>query len=635
MASSKLQVSDFDFDTIKANLKTFLQSQTEFQDYNFEGSGMSVLLDILAYNTHYLGYNANMLANEMFLDSADIRKNIVSLAKGLGYIPSSVISPQAVINIVVNDATGSSLILPKGTSFSTTVNGTNFQYVTKEDYSATIENNVYTFNDVSIYEGTLVTYRYVVDSNDPDQKFVIPSQYADMSTLNVVLQNSATDTTSRIFTELDVNAIQASKVFNPDTNVGNNSLVYLKQENEDGRYEIYFGDNVIGKKPDDGNIVILQYIVTNATLSNGATTFSINNAIQGFSNITITTTTPSFGGALAESKESIRYNAPLFYGTQNRAVTSFDYEALVKKLVPAALSVKSWGSENDEYPSYGNVKIAIKLDNDQTLTVGAKSLIALNLKNYNIASIRPVIVDPTITYVMITSNILFNSSLTTKTADTIRSLVIENLIDYNQNTLQRFDSVLRFSKLTKLIDNTDSSIDSNITTLKIKQRLIPVLGSSLSYSVYFRNALYNPTSGYNEVNGGILQSSAFKINGDPTNIYYLNDDGNGKIRLYTLVSTGLTDSAVSYVNTNQGTINYATGEILINSLNISSIEPVNGNEVDYISLTVKSNSNDIVPVRDQVVEIDFDNSVISVEKNNYVGGSSVTTTGVVVTSRSN
>lgn len=635
MASSKLQVSDFDFDIIKANLKTFLQSQTEFQDYNFEGSGMSILLDILAYNTHYLGYNANMLANEMFLDSADIRKNIVSLAKSLGYVPSSVISPQAVIKIVVNDATGSSLIMPKGTSFSTTVNGTNFQYVTNEDYSASIENNVYTFDSVSIYEGTTVTYRYVVDSTDPDQKFIIPSQYADMSTLKVTVQNSSTDTTTRIFELLDIDAIQASKTFNPDTTISPESLIYLKQENEDGRYEVYFGDNVIGKKPDDGNIVILQYVVTNATLSNGAKTFSINNAIQGFSDITITTTTPSFGGALAESKESIRYNAPLFYGTQNRAVTSYDYEALVRKLVPAALSVKAWGGENDEYPSYGNVKIAVRLDNDQTLTNGAKDLIIQNLKNYNIASIRPIIVDPIITYVMINSNILYNSSITSKTSDTLKSLIIENLIDYNKNTLQRFESVLRFSKLTKLIDNTDSSIDSNITTLKIKQRLTPVLGSNLSYSVYFRNSLYNPVAGYNEVNGGILQSSGFKINGDTTNIHYLNDDGNGNIRLYTLVSTGLTNSAVNYVNTTQGTINYANGEISINSLNITSIEPINGQELDYISLTVKPNSFDIIPLRDQIIQIDFDNSNINVEKNNYVGGSSVTTTGVVATSSSN
>jgi hypothetical protein len=635
MASTKLEVSDFDFDAIRANLKTFLQNQTEFSDYNFEGSGMSVLLDILAYNTHYLGYNANMLANEMYLDSADIRKNIVSIAKGLGYVPSSVTAPTAQINVVVNGATGSFLTMPAGTSFSTTVNGVNFQYLTIEDIDATIVNGVYSFNNVNIYEGTLVTYRYIVNSTDPDQKFIIPSIYADMSTLNVAVQTSATDTTVRIFSELDVNSIQASTIFYPDTNVGPDSLIYLKEETEDGRFRIYFGDNVIGKSLDDGNIIILQYVVTNATLSNGATTFTINNAIQGYSNITVTTVTNSFGGALAESKESVRYNAPLFYGTQNRAVTYYDYEALTKKLVPAAISIKAWGGENDEYPNYGIVKIAIKLDNNQSLTVGAKTLITNALKNYNIASIRPVIAEPITTYVVLTSTILYNAALTSKTSDSILSLVLSNLNDYNNNTLQRFDSVFRYSKVTRLIDETDTSIDSNITTLLIKQRVTPSLGNTSSYTCYFRNTLYNPVAGYNSINGGILSSTGFMINGDTTNTYYLNDDGNGNIRLYTLVSSSGSTSAISYKNLTQGTINYTTGTVQINNLNVTSVSSINNLSNDYFEVTVKPYSNDIVPVRDQVVEIDFVNSNITVEKNTYVGGSSVTTTGVVTTSRSN
>jgi hypothetical protein len=605
MASNKLEVSDFDFDAVKANLKTFLQSQSEFSDYNFEGSGFAILLDILAYNTHYLGFNANMLANEMYLDSADIRKNIVSIAKMLNYTPSSVKSPVANIDIEVNDATGSTLTLTKGTVFTTTVSGVGYQYITNEDYTITPANGVFNFSNVDIYEGTLVTFRYTVDKNDPDQRFLIQNSNADTTTLKVSVQNGSTDTTTNIYS--------LAGGFN---NVTDTSKVYFLQEVEDGKFEVYFGDGVLGTTLSTDNIVILEYIVTNRDESNGASTFTLATTIGGFSDITITTNSVSQGGNAAESKESIRFNAPLNYSAQNRAVTTSDYETIVRSIYPNALSVSAWGGEDDETPVYGTVKIAIKAASGSTLTTSTKTNIVKALKPYNVASVRPVIVDPETTSILITSNVKYDSRLTTKSATTLKSDVLSALTNYNSNTLQKFDSIFRYSKIVGLIDDTDTSIVSNITTIKIKKTFTPTLSLSTKYDVYFRNALYNPVLGYNSSQGGILESSGFKVSGDTINVYFLDDDGAGNIRRYRL-SGGVR----TYINNTQGTINYTTGQITLNSLNITTIENIRGETSTSIELTVKPNSNDIVPVRDQIIEIDVDNSNITVEVDTFLGGS--------------
>jgi len=605
MASNKLEVSDFDFDNIKANLKTFLRSQSEFQDYDFEGSGFSILLDTLAYNTHYLGFNANMLANEMYLDSADIRKNIVSLAKMLGYTPSSVRAPEASIDILVGDGTGSSITMTKGTAFTTTVDGTTFQFINNADIVTTPVNGVYRFSDVKIYEGTLVTFRYTVDTTDTDQKFIIPSSLADTSTLVVKVQTSSNDTTTNTYTlATGLATVQST------------SKVYFLQEVEDGKFEIYFGDGVIGSALTNGNIIILEYIVTNVEAANGASTFTASTTISGFSNLTITTNSNAQGGTTAESKESVRFNAPLQYSAQNRAVTTSDYESLVQSLYPNALSVSAWGGEDDETPIYGTVVIAIKAASGSTLTTATKQSIVTQLKKYNVASVRPVIVDPETTFILITSNVKYDEKLTTKTATTLKSDITSVLSNFNDNTLQKFDGVFRYSKVTSLIDNTDTSIISNITTIKIRKEFTPTLNSSTRYDIYFRNALYNPVSGYNSVNGGILESTGFKISGDTTNVFFLDDDGAGNIRRFRLVG-----SVRTYANNTQGTINYTTGQITITSLSVSSIENIRGSASTVIELTVTPKSNDIVPVRDQILEIDTANSLITVEADSFVGGS--------------
>jgi len=615
MASNKLSVSELDFDNIKSNLKTFLQNQSEFQDYDFEGSGFAVLLDVLAYNTHYLGFNANMLANEMYLDSADIRKNIVSLAKMLGYTPTSPKSPTASIDILVNNASGSSITMAKGTSFTTTVDGTTYQFVTNADHTISASSGVYNFSGISIYEGTLVTFKYTVDSSDPDQKFIIPSVNADTSTLKVTVQNSVSDTTTATYTK-------ASGF----TSIGSTSKVYFLQEGEDGKFETYFGDGVVGKSLDDGNIVILEYIVSNKADANGASSFALSGSVGGFTDVTITTVSNAQGGAEAQTKESIRYNAPLQYARQDRAVTTSDYETLVQEIYPNAQSVSAWGGEDDETPVYGVVKIAIKAASGSTLTDTTKESIKTQLQKYNVASVRPEIVDPETTSLILNTTVKYDEKATTKTSDTIKSNVITTLTNYNTDTLTQFDGVFRHSKVIGLIDDTDNSILSNVTKLDIRKSFTPTLSSSTRYDVYFRNGIFNPHSGHKSASGGVISSTGFKVPND-SNVYYLDDDGSGNIRRYYFVG-----SVRTYVNNTQGTVDYTSGQITINSLNVASVENIRGASSSVIEITVEPESYDIVPVRDQILEIDTANSTITVEADTFVGGSADAGIGYTTTS---
>ena len=611
MASNKFIVSDLDFDTIKLNLKAFLQDQPEFSDYNFEGSGFAVLLDTLAYNTHYLGFNANMVANEMYLDSADVRKNVVSLAKMLGYTPSSAKSPTAVVDITLNNATGSTVTMDKGTTFSATIDNTEYNFVTNEDIAMSPADGVYKFSNVTLYEGTLVNFKYTVDSTDVDQRFTIPNINADTTTLKVTVQTSISDTTQSVYT-----LATGLKTLN------NTSKAYFLSETDTGKFEVYFGDDILGKKLSDGNIVILEYIVSNLTDANGTTNFTAKGSVGGFSDVTVVTKTAAQGGSIPETKESIRFNAPLQYTSQDRAVTTTDYETLVKSIYPNATSISAWGGEDDETPIYGVVKIAVKGQSGVPLTNATKLDIVTKLKSYNVASVRPEIIDPIITSVVLVINAKFDKNSTTKTADTLKSEIVDAITDYNTNTLTAFDGVFRYSKVIGIIDDVDNSILSNITTVKIRKSFTPTLSSSTKYDVYFRNAIYNPHSGHESV----LSSTGFKISGN-NNEMFLDDDGIGNVRLYYLVS-----GIKTIQNATQGTIDYATGQITINSLDIASISNIRGSVSTVIEVTVSPSSNDVVPVRDQILEIDVGNSIVNVSEDTFVGGSSEAGVGYTTTS---
>ena len=606
MSQHRLDISQLDFENIKGALKRFLGNQAEFKDYDFEGSSLSILLDLLSYNTHYLAYNANFVANEMFLDTAQLRSSVASLAKLVGYTPNSARAPIADLRLVVNDGTGSTITIPSGTKFNTSIDGVSYSFVTVEDVIITPVDSVYTAQSVNAYEGTYVTYSYTYDSADVDQRFLIPSANADTSTLKVVVQNSASDATTNTYTK-------ATSI----TELNGTSQVYFLQEAEDGQYEIYFGDGVIGKALEDGNIISISYVVTNKTEANGASSFTLSGSISGFTDVTVTTNSSAQGGAEPETIQNIKRNVPNFYAAQDRAVTVEDYKTKVKELYANTQSVSAWGGEDAETPFYGRVYISILPTSGSNLTDATKNSIVTQLKRYSVASVTPVIVDPETTTILLTSNVKYDAQATTKTAATLKSDVLTEISNYNTNTLQQFDNMFRYSKLTGLIDDTDTAILSNITTVKIRKSFVPTLGSSVRYEINFNNALYNPHSGHRSLEGGIITSSGFKIDGDATNIWFLDDDGAGNVRRYRLVG-----SVRTYANTTQGTINYSTGQIILNSLNISTIENIRGSASTVIELTVEPNSNDIVPVRNQILNIDTANSSITVEADTLVGGSS-------------
>ena len=612
---AKLEISQLDFDNIKNNLKRYLSNQNQFKDYDFEGSGMAVLLDLLAYNTHYLSYNANVLANEMFIDTADLRNSIVSLAKALGYTPNSPRAPIADINVVVNGATGATLTMNAGQQFTTTVDGTSYNFVTIGTNTISPIDNVYTFSNLKIYEGTYITYNYTVDTSDVDQRFLIQSANADTNTLSVQIQNSATDTTTNTYTK-------ATSI----TELDSDSKVYFLQESEDGKFEVYFGDGVVGKAVEDGNIVILKYVVTNKTEANGASSFTLSGNIGGNTDVSITVNSNAANGSEAETNESIKFKAPKSYAAQDRAVTVNDYKVKVEEIYANASSVSAWGGEDNDTPFYGRVYIAIKAASGSTLTDTTKNDIVTQLKKFSVASVTPVIVDPETTNVLLTSTINYDEKQTTKTSDEIKTLITNAVTNYNTNTLQKFDNVLRYSKLLETIDDADTSILSNITTLKLRKSFTPTLSTSTNYTVNFSNALHNPHSGHKAAQGGILSSTGFKVSGD-SNVYFFDDDGEGNVRRYYLIG-----SVRTYVDNTAGTITYSSGSVAINALTMASIENIRGAASTVIELTVTPESNDIVPVRAQVIDIDVANSTFTVQADTLVGGSANAGIGYTTTS---
>ncbi len=612
--NKKLEVTDLDFDSIKTNLKKFLRQQDQFTDYDFDGSTINTLLDVLAYNTHYNGVYANVLANEMFLDSADMRNSIVSHAKHVGYTPRSATAPYADVNLVVNNATGATLTASQGTTFTSTVEGVSYNYIVKEDTTITPVDGVYTFKNLELYEGTLVTNKYTVNTTDANQRFLIKNDMADTTTLLVKVQNSSTDTTTTTY------ALSTDLA-----DVSSTSAIYFLEGAEDEQYEVVFGDGVLGKALSTGNIVSLIYIVTNGSDSNGASSFALSGNVGGFTDVSLTVNTNSVNGADPESPASIRFNAPKQFATQNRAVTAKDYESKVKSIYSNAKSVQVWGGEDNETPVYGRVYISINPVAGATLTEATKSDIITQLKDFNVASITPVIEDPETTFIQPTVTIRYDAKSTTNTAESIKSLVQTAITNFNTDSLQEFDQVFRHSKFIETVNKADDSILSNITTLKLHKSFTATLTSSTTYTISFNNALYNPHSGHNSDMGGILSSSSFKVSGDTTNDYFLNDDGQGNIRLY-YVAGGVN----VYINNTQGTIDYTTGKITLNSLHISEVGNVDGATSTTIRLTVVPNSVDVVPVRNQVIEIDETNTTVVVTADDYD-----TTSGIGYTTATN
>ena len=609
--ATKLQVTELDFDDIKNNLKTYMKNQTEFTDYNFEGSGLSTIIDLLAYNTHYLAKNANMAVNESFLDTATLRSSVVSHAKTLGYTPRSARAPVAYVDVTLNSFTGGSATISKGTKFTTKVNDSTYGFVVNAAQTVSPVNGITRFVNLPIYEGTLVTAKYTVDSANLDKKYMVTDARADTTTLKVSVQNSVSDATLTTYT-LATDISQVTKT----------SDVYFLQEVEDGKFEVYFGDGVVGSKPTDGNIIILEYIVTNKDKANGASVFS-GTSVGGESDITVATLVSASGGAEPETIESIKYNAPLDYSSQGRAVTTQDYKTIVPQVYADTKAIQVWGGEDNNPPRYGQVYLAIKTQSGVNLTQAQKDSIVKLLDGYNIASVRPTIVDPEITKLRLTSTVKFDSKSTTNTATSIETIVTNVLTTYNNSDLQNFDGIFRFSKLSRLIDAADNSILSNITTLKIEKTIKPVLNTSSQYILDYSNALYNPHSGHNATMGGIVVSTGFTIAGN-SNTIFIDDDGNGNIRTYYLVG----GTTRTYLNNTAGTVDYSTGLVTLPSLTITGTSNSDGT----VSVVVQPKSNDIVPVRNQLLEIDFTNTKVTAEVDTIESGGSSAGTGYATSS---
>tara|TARA_R110000744_G_scaffold96339_2_gene186193 strand:+ start:366 stop:2213 length:1848 start_codon:yes stop_codon:yes gene_type:complete len=583
--ASNLKVTELDFNQIKTNLKNFLKTQTEFNDYDFDGSGMSVLLDVLAYNTHYNAMNAHFSLNEAFLDSAQIRGNVVTRAKLLGYIPRSVLSSRAKISIVV-DVSGESgaipttLTLSRGTKLNSLVDGEEFQFVVLDNHTATIVGNTFTFTDITISEGAFKTLKYRVDNDIENQKFQLSDKDADTSTLRVRVQDNEESTAYDIYTK-----------FESLKSVDSTTKTYYLQENSNEYYEIYFGDGVTGYKPINNNIVTLDYIYTNGKDSNGASTFSMVDNVGGYSTSTVTTITKAAGGVDQETTESIRFNAPLTFTSQNRAVTSDDYSAIIKKSFTNIDSISTWGGEDNDPPDYGKAYIAIKPLTTNVLTAEEKSEIKNTiLKGKNVVSITPEILDPNFTFLELDVFFKYNPNLTDRSSSDLQSVVRDTISDYNFNNLNKFDGVFRHSQLLKNIDNADPSIQNSTVRPRMFQNISATNNiSTNNFSLTFTSPFYQ--SG--QSTKSVLSSTAFQIN----NIdHYFGDvpipaSSNRTIIVYKIVA----GNNVTVIP-DAGLLEPTSGKLSLNSF-----APTNATT---IRLTVIPNSLDLAPKRDQLLSIE-------------------------------
>jgi hypothetical protein len=594
--ATNLNVTELDFADIKQNLKNFLKQQSDFNDYDFDGSGLNVLLDVLAYNTHYNALNAHYSLNESFLDSAQIRGNVVTRAKLLGYTPRSVLSPRGKVDLVVNVASEvgtkpTVLELTRGTKLNTVVSGEEFQYVVLETQQATLSAvtaNTYQFNDVVISEGTVRELKYRVDNDIENQKFQLSDYDADTSTLRVRVQSNEESNSFDVYTK-----------FESLKDVNSTSKVYYLQENPSGYYEVFFGDGVTGFKPSNNNIVTIDYVTTEGKESNGANNFSMVDNIGGFSNITVTLDTAASGGADAETMESIRFNAPLTFISQNRAVTADDYSAIIKKEFSNIDSISTWGGEDNDPPDYGKVYIAIKpLLAEQLTTAEKTDITGAILKGKNVVSITPEIVDTNYTYLELDVAFKYNPNLTDRSSVELQSVVRDTISDYNFNNLNKFDGVFRHSQLTRAIDNSDPSILNTIVRPRMFQNITPVNNANNNFSLSFVAPFYQSGNS----TAFILSSSAFKIN----NVDHFFGDVpiNGSTNRTVIVYKVVNNANITTI-ADAGVIDVAKGTVTLNNF-----RPDN---TTAIKITILPNSLDLAPKRDQLISIDNNSVVITPE----------------------
>ena len=590
MASNKLQITDLEFDQIKSNLKSYLSAQTQFQDYDFEGSGMSVLIDMLSYNTHYTGYYANMLGNEMFMDSSSLRESVVSHAKHLNVMPTSVRTPTAKLDFTFTPAgTPTSLTIAKDTKFTSSINGVSYKFVTNT--TTTVPRSAtgtYTATGVEIKEGKILNKSYTVNASDTAQRFIIPNANVDTTTLSVTVQNSSSDST--VYTYSDGNAVDVTTIKGIDK-------VFFLQEVESQKYEITFGDGAVGKQLSDGNIIFIEYIVTGGTLANKASTFTASGSVAGLTsaNYILTTSTDATGGADIQTTTSLKFLAPKLYQAQKRATTKDDYKAILLEQRPDIESITVYGGEDADPVQYGKVFIAVKPVGSASFSTAAKTAIKTDiLKSSNVVTVIPELIDPIMYYLLIETTVNYDPVTNLTNENTLKTNINTSIQNYFQTNLEKFDQKFRYSKLVQDIDNTNNSVRNNKTTVKYQQRIIPgELGLTSTYTMNFNNVI---------TEGSIVSTSFTASDG----ITYSLVDVGGIIKVAKTTS-GVVDSPAVYFTLpdgtqNQGTIDYTTGKVVLNNFNPYTITDATTNI--KFTVTPSVNNNDITPLREQILTYD-------------------------------
>jgi len=593
------QVANLDFEDIKTSLKEYLRAQSDFTDYDFEGSVLSTLIDTLAYNTYYTAFNTNMVINELFIDSATLRDNVVAIAKQLGYRPKSVTSPIAYVSFTVNytnPTLDTELLLKKGTGFVANYDNTVYQYVVLDDVKAQVANQTAIFTNVPVREGTQIVSTFTVNTAQKSQRFILDNPNIDTNTIAVKVYPTGSG-----FNEP---YLVADNILGVDPN----SKIFYLSEIEDERYELIFGDGVLGKKLENGALIEVSYLITNGPDSNGVRTFTFNGVLENPNGVTpnsygvtINSTIASSGGEELETTAKIRFNAPRVYGAQDRAVTAQDYEAIVRRVYPATSDIIIFGGEDQDPPQYGKVFIALKPKDASYLTSLTKNRIVSELEKYVVASIEPVLIDPSILFVELTSKIYYNGSVTDQTPAQIRDKVIGAVQSYlDVSDTEKFNGKFRYSKAVAVIDDADRSINSNLTEVTMRKDFYPQLNSTFYYEICFQNSFDV------DCDDPVLSTTGFRVTEYPNFDVYL-EDRDGKIVLYRLDS--VTGEKV-VLDREVGDIDYEKGELMIYNLTI-----IKGSFFDNrISVRVKPLSNDIKALREVYLDVDVANSSFTAYK---------------------
>lgn len=629
--------SNLDFDQIKVSIRDYLKANSNFTDYDYEGSNLSTIIDALAYNTYINSYNANMVTNEVFIDSATLRENIVSLARNIGYVPRSRKAARATVSFFVDasSTTAVTLTLKAGLVLTTSnaFGNTSFTFSIPSDITAPVDSTgIAYFNDIDVYEGTFISQAFTYSSRNPNQRYILDNPGIDTSTLSVVVRESRSSTVSRKYRLAD-------SLFD----VTSTSPVYFIQEITDERYELLFGDGVFGQALEDPNYIIASYIVSNGEEANNLSNFTFsgrlldNNGTVVTSGISlITTNQTSYGGKAIESVNSVKKYATQIYASQNRAVTAADYEALIPTIYPETESVSAFGGEDLNPPSYGKVFVSIKPYNGVFLSSSIKDNIKTALKKYTVAGIVPEIVDLKYIYVETNSSVYYNTNLAPSAAS-VRSTIQSNIVNYSDSSeLNKFGARFKYSKFQNIIDNSSEAVTSNITTVTMRRDMEARLNQFAEYEICYGNRFYLKNHGHSAaMNGTIvgynIKSSGFTVSGINGTVY-LGDQANsdlktGSVFLFKLAAA----NEPVIVKRNIGTIDYVKGEIKLNPINILSTRIVRGS-ANIIEISASPYSNDVIGLQDLYLQLDNSKVVVNMIADNISSGNDVSGSNYTVSS---